>query len=110
MTEYAIYDKAELLDRVGEDEELVQELIELFLEDYPNKITGIEEGLKNADADLVHTSAHGLKGSCGNLSFNSVAEYAKQIESAGKEGNFKEAANSFELLKSELEKLLSIIA
>lgn len=110
MTEFELFDKAELLDRVGNDEELVGELIELYLDDYPEKIQGIEDGLASADSETVRKSAHGLKGASGNLSFNSVSELARQIEFAAKDNDLESAGSAFTELKSELEKLLDLIS
>ena len=110
MTDYALFDKAELLDRVGDDEELVDDLIELYLEDYPSKIEDIKNNLSSGDGAAVSAAAHGIKGSSANLSFNSVAEFAKQIEFAGKENNLDEAAARFIDLEAEIVKLLAVIS
>ncbi len=105
-----LFDKAELLDRVGDDEELIQELIELFIDDYPGKISGIEDGLAAQDAEKVRDSAHGLKGASANLSFNSVSGIAKTIEFAARDENLVLVAENLVLLKSEIARLLEIIS
>ena len=104
-----IFDRDELLERIGEDEELMNELIELFKEDYPEKIVDIQQGLESGDAESVRKSAHGLKGSAGNLSFNALSERAKNIELAAKSEDLDTAAAEFTLLMEELDKLLPLI-
>jgi len=104
-----IFNREELLERIGEDEELMIELIELFKEDYPEKIVAIQRGLETGDSESVRKSAHGLKGSAGNLSFNALSERAKNIELAARDGNMDSAAEEFPLLMEELDRLLPMI-
>src|SRR4051812_17025255 len=55
------------MSRVGGDVELLKELAELFLEEYPRLLAEIRAGYEHGDAKQVESSAHGLKGSVANF-------------------------------------------
>jgi two-component system, sensor histidine kinase and response regulator len=52
----------------GESEpDILDELIELFLDDVPKQLVALREGAQGRNADSVKRVAHTLKGSCGNI-------------------------------------------
>ena len=63
----------ELLSITGEaDPELLLDLIGMFLEDAPNKVRIITEGVESGDLEAVGAAAHSLKGSAGNLGMKNI--------------------------------------
>ena len=73
--ELAKLDKAVALDRLGGDEELLQEVAELFLEEYPPLMTQIRSAIDNGNSQELERSAHSLKGSVAN--FGSDIDYRR---------------------------------
>ena len=63
----AAFDRHVALLRVGGDEELLKEIAEIFLEDYPKVLAEIQAALACGDARRLEQSAHTLKGSAGNF-------------------------------------------
>ncbi len=57
-----IFDKAGLIERLMDDEELVKEVIEGFLEDIPHRIAALKEALERGDTPVVQRQAHTIKG------------------------------------------------
>lgn len=49
------------------DPELLLDLIQMFLDDGPSKVTAVMEGLAAGDFEKMERAAHSLKGSSGNL-------------------------------------------
>src|SRR5215210_1078759 len=49
------------------DQELLAELVGLFLEDMPPQLEALREAIEGGDASSVQRVAHTLKGSCGNM-------------------------------------------
>jgi two-component system sensor histidine kinase/response regulator len=70
----------EMLARVGDDRELLAEVIELFLEDAPMDIETIRRGLDDGDSAVVRRAAHSLAGSAGNFGATDVTALARQLE------------------------------
>jgi HPt (histidine-containing phosphotransfer) domain-containing protein len=72
--------------RVGGDTELLKELAQLFLEEYPRLLAELRAAHESGDADLVERTAHGLKGSIANFGAQQAVEAALRIEQLGRRG------------------------
>ena len=72
------------------DEDLQRTIIEGSLPSIPHRIAGIEEAYRNGKAPRLEREAHGLKGTCGNLSALRLQETAKTIEMSVKSGEVRE--------------------
>ncbi len=59
--------------------EIVDQLIELFVESTPPLLVELREA---SDSDAVRRTAHKLKGSCQNIGAGFLAKLAHEIESA----------------------------
>lgn len=80
------FDRHFALLRVGGDEELLKEIADIFLEDYPKVFAEIEAALACGDARRLEQSAHTLKGSAGNFGAKAVVETASRLEQMGRTG------------------------
>ena len=100
-----IFDVDDFMDRVEDDEELACELVEIFLEDAPEKLEMINQGVSNGDAETVEKAAHSLKGAAGNLSAKVVRELALKLETMGKGGTLDGAAELVAQVEGEYEKV-----
>jgi two-component system, sensor histidine kinase and response regulator len=98
-----VLDRAVALDRVGGDEELLAEVAQLFLEDYPNSMREIDEAVSKGDAKLLERAAHTLKGAASNFGANPVVDSAFALEMAGRAGSL---ASSAATVSSEHAKLM----
>ncbi len=56
-------DESLALSRVGGDVELLKEVVELFLDDYPTTFEKIKSAVASRDATALEHHAHSLKGS-----------------------------------------------
>ncbi len=104
-----IFDKTALLNRVLGDEELVREVIAVFLGDVPNKITALRQALDNQDAPKVRDQAHAVKGAALNASASALSGAALLMEQAGEAADMDKAGSlmpeieeQFEVLKNTL--------
>ncbi len=68
--------------RLGGDQELMVEIMQLFLDDCPARLANIERAMKDADADAVRIAAHTLKGAVAQLSATTVTACASTLEQA----------------------------
>ncbi len=93
------------LDRVGGDRELLEEVAQLFLDDYPNSVAEIEQALAAGDARGVERGAHTLKGAVSNFGADSVVETALALEMAGRAGDLTTAPEQFMRLNARLSAL-----
>lgn len=95
-------DRAELLERVDQDLELLQHLVELFLRDSPVLVEGMRQAIAAVDPGALQRAAHTLKGMLGNLGAHALAEIAGRLEAAGQQQQDAEAA----AMLAELEQAL----
>jgi HPt (histidine-containing phosphotransfer) domain-containing protein len=103
--EAPIVDWPAVLDRVGGDEELMQEIVGLFLEEYPTLYSEIRSSVERQDARGLEYSAHTLKGSVSNFGAQLVTQTALDLELMGRRNEFHQAPASLERLSMELASL-----
>jgi HPt (histidine-containing phosphotransfer) domain-containing protein len=93
------------LARIEGDEELLNELFQLFLEELPGLVRGIRGALAQHDGKALQQAAHSLKGAAANLAADTVAGLAKQMESMGRDGNLDDASATYAALEAEVDRL-----
>lgn len=78
----------DLLD-LGASPALVQELVTLFQEDVPERLTLLQRALCAQDAQQTMMEAHQLKGALSNLGLVRFAELASRIEAQARQGHLE---------------------
>ncbi len=79
------------LNRLGGDQDLFREFVEIFREDAPGLLKSLVQSVKANDAGELERSAHALKGLISNFGAIRCVEVAQQIENAGKEKKIQSA-------------------
>lgn len=75
-------DYPEFRRRLDDDDELIAEVIAIFLEDYPARLAELQQALDAGDWSQVRATAHALKGAASNLASDGTATRAGQLELA----------------------------
>ena len=109
-SEEGVLNRAELLDRLMNDEDLVEEIIDAFLEDTPQRIATLKEALGRRDASLVRREAHTLKGAAGNVSALALRELAVEAEKAGAAAELDKVASLIAKIEEQFEILKKTVA
>jgi len=99
LTESDPIDLRDAMVRVEGNEELLEELLGIFCEDFPERIAQISNAILAKNSATVREVGHSLKGAAANLSLNPIRETSLSLEMAGKDQRLDEAAR----LVSELE-------
>jgi HPt (histidine-containing phosphotransfer) domain-containing protein len=102
-------DMDSVLERVGGDEAFLQELLDIYIEDFLEKYVSLEQAIAEGDFNDIKEIGHSLKGSSGNLSLNGLQETAYGIELSGKENDIEQARLLFARLKDEFLKLKNFL-
>jgi len=92
------------------DQELLAEMINLFVEDAPNLIAAMRTALQKGDLLALERSAHSLKGAAGNLSAQPTAAAALQLEKDAKQANAEAAKASLQAVEKAVDRLLPALA
>ncbi len=79
------FNRAELSDRLLGNDELMGELIQLFVGDAPLQFKAIGLALEEHSASQLENAAHSLKGSAASLGANALATIARKLEIRGRD-------------------------
>lgn len=87
MNESGGLDYKAALAIAGDDPVLLQELAQLFLQEYPILIADLRAAARERDPKKLEARAHALKGALVNFGARTAVEAALLIESKGRAGN-----------------------
>lgn len=93
------------LSRVGGDVDLLKEVIELFLDDYPSTFEKIKTAVAGSDATALEHHAHSLKGSVSTFGANRAFEAAFELEKKGRAKDLRGAQEGVFQLEQALQAL-----
>lgn len=75
-----LFNKEELLERVGGDSEFMLELVNMFIEHAPGTIQELETAVSSNDMSATRSAAHKLKGMTSSMSAHELAKEAAILE------------------------------
>ena len=110
LTNPQVIDREELMNRLDGDMELLEELFELFVEDYPQFLADIETAILHRDGQKLKQAAHTLKGAVGNFAAKKAFDLAFRLEMMGQEGDFQDAEPVFRDLNRAVEEIKEALA
>jgi DNA-binding NarL/FixJ family response regulator len=105
----ATFDEETLRHRLADDDELMVELIRLFLQELPSRLTAIGEAVASRNAVALRASAHSLKGSTSNLAIDALCQTAHALERIGDEGRMEDADAAWRRLSEEAGKAIDTL-
>ena len=82
-----VFDRASMMARLMDDEELVRAVAESFLRDIPLQVEALRCHLEAGDAPSAERQAHTIKGASANVGGEALSAVAFEMEKAGKAGN-----------------------
>ncbi len=94
-----IFDKEALIDRLMNDENLIQIVIKGFLDDIPKQIDNLRQYLDLGDVKNVERQAHTIKGAASNVGGEALRAEAFKVEKAAKAGNMEFVAEHINQLE-----------
>jgi len=100
-----VFDRAGMLERLGDDEDLAQRVTGGFLNDIPRQIEALRGCLKAHDAPGAGRQAHTIKGASSNVGGEALGALASEMEKAGKAGDLGFRAAGMDGLEREFVRL-----
>ncbi|HEY0706015.1 MAG TPA: PAS domain S-box protein, partial [Polyangia bacterium] len=100
-----VFDRTELLNRLGGDEELCADVISLFLKDAPQLLAELKAAFQAHAAPPVERAAHKLRGVLLNLGARPSAARAESIELRARADELAQASSALVALEAELAAL-----
>jgi HPt (histidine-containing phosphotransfer) domain-containing protein len=94
------------LAQLDDDHELFNEMIVLFLEEYPQSLAKMNQAVTDNDPQALTYSAHALRGALSHFHATGAMTLALQLEQCGRKGDLSQVTP----LLTELENLLPRVA
>jgi HPt (histidine-containing phosphotransfer) domain-containing protein len=88
---------------MGGDEELMRDVVQLFLADCPERLAAIRAAIDRGDAAGLKGEAHTLKGAAANLSAAALADAARSLEQIGASQTLAAAEAAWQRLSGAAE-------
>ncbi len=101
--------RTRLRHRLSGDEELMTDVIRVFLEDLPVRLAAIKDAVTGRNAEALRAAAHALKGAAGNLSAGGLFDAARVLERIGAESRMDAADAAWRQLSVEANALLDAL-
>ncbi len=104
-----IINKKEALEAIGNDEELLKEMYNIFIEEAPSLMKNLKIAIKEGKSPDITLNSHSLKSSSGHIGAKTMEKLAYQMERAGKNGEISDLSDLYENLQKELDKVIAVI-
>jgi HPt (histidine-containing phosphotransfer) domain-containing protein len=105
-----VFDRTAAMARLGDDQELFDEMMEFFVNDSPGLLRQIRQGLAEANARQVERAAHSLKGMASMFDAGRAVAAAALVEELGREHHLDDAAKATDQLDVEVQNLKRAMA
>ncbi|MGC8864699.1 MAG: Hpt domain-containing protein [Bacteroidales bacterium] len=89
------------------DKEVVVEIIDIFIKEYPERIAQLEQDIQSGDLESLYKHAHSLKGVIANFYDEEARQLALALETKGKTQDPSGAPELLAQLKTACELLLT---
>jgi PAS domain S-box-containing protein len=105
-----VFDPQTALERTNGSEELLGEIVEIFLETCPEMLAAVRSAVASGDCEALARAAHSLKGAAASIAAGRVQQLALQLELAGKDGQADRAVSLCEKLEDEVATLRDVLS
>jgi len=95
----------EALQRLGDDVELLRDIVQIYLEDAPAIVERIHTAISQSDANSLQRAAHSLKGLAATLSAAEVVGVAAKLEHLAATRDMSDASKSIAEVDERLDEL-----
>lgn len=101
------WDIAKSLERLGGDEKLFHEVVEIFLSEGPEQVSNLRHAIAEGDSAGIERTAHSLKGELGYLGISRVSRQAGELEGMGRRHDLHKSAALFAAFDIEMSAILN---
>ena len=100
------FNKEKLFERFGNDKNLIELILNSFLEEAPELIEKIGQAIDGNDIEGVKLSSHALKGSAANLNADLLRNAALELETQAKDQNSDSFVATLELIQTQYKRFI----
>jgi len=105
-----VVDVADALARLDGNQELLGEIVQIFLQQYPRLLAEIHQSLSSADCHALTSAVHTLGSSAGQVGATKALAIARRIEGMGDQKDLGSVPETLAQLEAELALVKSALA
>ena len=104
-----IFDRAGMMTRLVDDDDLLRVVVNGFLEDIPRRIAALKGYLETGDVSGAEHQAHTIKGSSANVGGERLREVAFEMEKAIRAGDLSAAGRLMTEMEAQFDMLNQVM-
>lgn len=104
-----VLDLEKASEQMGGDEELLKEVLQIFINDVPKKLFELHDAFDKQDRELIRRAAHSIKGASANIAADCVRAVAFKLEKMADEADPDDIRQLLEALEHEIRRLETAI-
>lgn len=106
----SVMDLSAAMEQMDGDAELLQEIVEIFVETAPEQLQAIATALAAGDTPQVGMVAHGMKGGASNFCAGRFVAAARELELLAKRNTLEGAAGLLEQMRADFADIAEVAA
>jgi two-component system sensor histidine kinase/response regulator len=99
---FIAWDPVNTLARLDGDEQLLDEIVQIFLDESSRQLADLKRAVTEANAELLEATAHRLKGELSYLGMPTVSQRADDLEQMGRDCDLTHASEVFAEFETEM--------
>lgn len=103
-------DKNAALQRLGGDESLWLDIVEVFLIDMPAQLSALEQVVSNKDLEGSKRRAHAMKSAAANIGASLMSDIALQLENKSLERDLESVINLSNQIRDEFNRVSELLS
>jgi two-component system sensor histidine kinase/response regulator len=103
------WNMADTLERLGGDEKLLQEVLEIFVQEVPRHMSSLKRAILEGNASDTEEISHTLKGELGYLGIPQLSRRAAELEELGAKSDLRLAEGLYLVFEVELSQVLGSV-
>ncbi len=100
-----VFDYHHILEQLGGDSELLEQLVDIFIQDAPGRLERIRQSLETEDWDGLEQTVHTLKGSAASVGANRLLHSVHKLNQACKNKEQHRASSLLSQVETDLRTL-----
>jgi two-component system, sensor histidine kinase and response regulator len=104
-----VFDAEALMERLGIDENLVREIMGVYLDDTPIQLSRLRECFEKGDLLSIQRCAHSMKGASANFCVGTINKTAREIEIAAKQSNLEMIESLIDTIECQFRELKDVL-
>ena len=102
-------DRRDLVDRLGGDGGLADELLAIFSEELPSLVSAVHRAHVAGDGEALARAGHDLKGAAANVGALAVRQLAEGLEELGRDGRVENGSVSLAKLDRAAKRFQDLV-